>query len=121
MHVANIKWLSLPAAEAEVEIVDGVVKCVAFSCPCEVDVGDEIIGPLHVFNLRNAVLVDNVGESISLMGNTGLSHHVVAKLIDPARQICGVGNILLSVEDDLPGGSEEGNLLAFECGRIDLW
>lgn len=121
MQVKNIKWLSVPAAEAEVEITDGAFTCVAFSCPCEVEVNEEISEPLHVFDIRNAMLVDDVVPGIWSLTDESLGRKVIAELIDVPKQLLKVGGILLVVEEYLPGGLEQGNLVEFECARIDLW
>jgi hypothetical protein len=121
MQVKNIKWLSVPAAEAEVEITDGAFTCIAFSCPCEVEVNDKISEPLHVFNIRNAILVDNAAPGIWNLTDGGLGRKVIAELTDVSKQLLKVGGIVLVVEEYLPGGLEQGNLVEFECARIDLW
>ena len=121
MQVKTIKWLSVQAAEAEVEITDGAFTCVAFSCPCEVDVNEKISEPLHVFDIRNAMLVDDAALGIWSLTDESLGRKVVAELIDVPRQLLKVGGILLVVEECLPGGLEQGDIVEFECARIDLW
>jgi hypothetical protein len=121
MQVKNIKWLSVPAAEAEVEITDGTFTCIAFSCPCEVQVDDQLFEPLHVFDIRNAMLVDQVAPGIWNLTENGLGRKVIAELSDVSDQLLKVGGIVLVVEDRLPGGLEQGNFIQFECARIDLW
>lgn len=121
MQIKNIKWLSVPAAEAEVEITDGAFTCVAFACPCEVEVNDKISEPLHVFDIRNALLVDDVAPGIWNLTDDGLGRKVIAELIDVSKQLLKVGDIVLVVDEYLPGGLEHGNLVEFECARIDLW
>lgn len=121
MHVKNIMWLSVPAAEAEVEIIDGDFTCVAFSCPCEVEVNEKISEPLHVFDIRNAIVVDDAAPGIWSLADESLGRKVIAELIDVHKQLLKVGGILLVVEEDLPGGLEQGNIVEFDCARIDLW
>jgi hypothetical protein len=121
MQIKNVKWLSIPAAEAEVEITDGEFTCVAFSCPCEVDVNDKLYEPLHVFNIRNAMLVDNAAPGIWNLTDNGLGRKVIGELTDISKQLLKVGGIVLVVDEYLPGGLATGNLVEFECARIDLW
>jgi hypothetical protein len=121
MQVRNIKWLSVAAAEAEVEITDGTFTCIAFSCPCEVRVNDNFSEPLHVFDIQNAMLVDNVAPGIWNLTHDSLGRKVIAELTDVSKQLLKVGGILLVVDEHLPGGLEPGNLVEFECARIDLW
>jgi hypothetical protein len=121
MLVKSIKWLSVSAAEAEVEITDGVFTCIAFSCPCEVAVNDKISEPLHIFDIQKSMLVENTELGIWSQTDNGLERKVIAKLADVSKQILMVGNIMLVVDDYLPGGLEQGNLVEIECARIDLW
>lgn len=121
MQVKNIQWLSQAAAEAEVEITDGNFVCVAFSCPCEVQVGDKLTEPLHVFDIKDAMLSEKSELGIWKINETGLGRKIVAELIDVAKQVLAVGGITLIVDEYLPGGLERGNLIEFECARIDLW
>ncbi len=121
MQVKNIKWLSVPAAEAEVEISDGAFTCVAFSCPCEVQVSDQLSEPLHVFDIRNAMIVGDATVGIWNLTDDGLGRKVIAELTDVSNQQLKVGGITLVVDEHLPGGLEQGNLVEFECARIDLW
>ena len=121
MQVKNIKWLSVPAAEAEVEITDGVFTCIAFSCTCEVAINDRLSETLHVFDIQKAMLVENAEPGIWNMTEHGLERKIIAKLTDVSKKILEVGNILLVVDEHLPGGLEQGNLVEIECARIDLW
>ena len=121
MQVKNIKWLSVPAAEAEVEITDGIFTCIAFSCPCEVAVNDRLSEPLHVFDIQKAMLVENAEPGIWNITENGLERKIIAKVADVSKQILEVGSILFVVDEYLPGGLEQGNLVEIECARIDLW
>ncbi len=121
MQVKSIKWLSVPAAEAEVEVTDGTFTCVAFSCPCEVQVGDAIREPLHIFGIKHPMLFNDVSPAISNLTSEGLGRRVIAELIDITEQILKVGGIILVVDECLPGGLQRGDFVEFECARIDLW
>jgi hypothetical protein len=121
MQVKNIKWLSIPAAEAEVEISDNEFTCVAFSCPCGVKVNQQLTEPLHVFDIRKAAQVDEGEPGIWRLNDTRFGQRVVAELIDPTTHLFRVGRILLIVDDYLPGGLAKRGLVEFECARIDLW
>ena len=121
MQVKSIKWLSIPAAEAEVEITDGTFSFVAFACPCEVQVDDKLSEPLHIFNIRNAMLVENASPGIWNITENGLGRRVIAELTDVSKQLFMVRGIALVVDEYLPSGLEQGSLVKFECARIDLW
>lgn len=55
------------------------------------------------------------------ISETKLERKVIAKIVDISNQIFAVGDILLTIDDFLPGGLENGNIIEFECARIDLW
>lgn len=121
MLVKSIKWISKGADEAEVEITDGCFVCLAFSQPCTVNIGDEIAEPLHVFDIRDAMFSNQTELGIWKTTENGLGYRVIAKVVDISAQLLSVGGIQLMVDDYLPGGLELGNLIEFECARIDLW
>jgi len=84
-------------------------------------VNEKCSEPLHVFGIRNTMLVDNAAPSIWNLTDEGLGRKVIAELIDVSKQLLKVGGIVLVVEEYLAGGLEQGNLVDFECARIDLW
>ncbi|MGG6463277.1 hypothetical protein [Solilutibacter silvestris] len=121
MRISNIHWLSQVAFEAEVEVTDGEFFCVAFSQPCSVGVGDELTELLHVFGIKEVMLSEQSQVGISSVTVDGLGRKVVARVDDKSRQILAVGAIAMVVDEYLPGGFEDGDLIEFECARIDLW
>ena len=122
MIVKNIKWISKAAEEAEVEISDGEFTCIAFSQPCDANIGDTINKPLHVFSIKNAIVCEgDTALGIWSIEGTGLSRKVIAKVMDVSEQLIAVGRIDLIIEDYLPGGIRTGDLIVFNCARIDLW
>jgi hypothetical protein len=121
MQVKSINWLSVSAAEAEVEITDGVFTCTAFACPCGVKINDEICEPLHIFEIRNAMLSRESETGIWNINKLGLGRRVVAELTNSSSNLLRVGDIKLFVDGHLPGGIQNGDIVEFECARIDLW
>ena len=121
MIIESIKWISSEAEEAEVEISDGQFKCVAFSQPCDAEVGQQITEPLHVFSIKNAMISDKSTLGIWSTSNGKLERKVVAKIVDITNQVIAVGDISMVIDDFLPSGLENGNIIEFECARIDLW
>lgn len=121
MRVSNVQWLSLSAEEAEVEVTDGHYFCGAFCHPCRVKVGDEIKEPLHIFDIGNLMLSEKSQLGIWSTDERSLTRKVVGRIIDIVEQIVVVGGIRLVIDDPLPGVFQEGNIIEFECARIDLW
>jgi hypothetical protein len=52
---------------------------------------------------------------------SGLDQIVVADVADASGSLLKVGGIALKVDEALPGGLADGDRIAFECARIDLW
>ncbi|WP_223512842.1 hypothetical protein [Pseudomonas sp. GL-B-19] len=121
MIIESIKWISSEAEEAEVEISDGHFKCVVFSQPCSAKVGQQLTEPLHVFSIKNAMISDKFLLGIWSTNNEKLERKVVAKIVDIKNQIIAVGDICMIIDDLLPGGLENGNVIEFKCARVDLW
>ena len=121
MKVVSISWIDPSAQEAEVEVADGQYTCYAFCHPCEVNVGDELVEPLHVFGPKQVALA--AGSDLGAWRNGGgsLAHRVVARLLDSERRLMGVGALRFVFDDPLPGGIQRGDLVGFECARLDLW
>ncbi len=121
MQVKKVVWLSASAQEAEVELSDGTFTCIAFSCPCTVAVGDVLSQPLHVFAAKGIMLTHATQIGLWQSTEYGLGYKVVATLHDPAAHLITVGGLVLLIDEELPGGLCPGDLIEFECGRIDLW
>ncbi len=122
MIVKYIKWISRISEEAEVEISDGEFACIVFSHPCSAKIGDEINAPLHIFSMKNAMKCKELAElGIWNTQEQGLSRKVIARVLDTSEQVVTVGKMTMIIEDYLPGGIMAGDLIEFECARIDLW
>lgn len=121
MRVGMLQWISGAAQEAEVEVVDGSHACWAFSQPCSARTGDVVTTPLHVLGLRHACLDAGAKVGIRKVTQAGLAQQVTARVSDLDKGLLAVGGLQLCVEDVLPGGVQTGDIISFECGRIDLW
>ncbi|MFJ5283355.1 hypothetical protein ACIP66_05785 [Pseudomonas sp. NPDC088429] len=120
--VKNIKWISQISEEAEVEISDGEFTCIAFSHPCRASIGDKVNEPLHIFSMKNAMRCTELAElGIWNIQGQDLSRKVIARVLDTSEQVVTVGKITMTIDDYLPGGIIVGDLIEFECARIDLW
>lgn len=121
MMVKSINWISKSAEDAEVEITDGEFTCIAFSQPCSVETGDYVTAPLHIFSIKNPMISQDNTVGIWSINEKSLERKVVAKLVDHTQQLIAVGKILLLIDDYLPGGISDGDIIEFRCKRIDLW
>jgi len=67
------------------------------------------------------MISDNSALGVWRTRDAKLELKVVAKIVDTKNQVIAVGNIKMVIDDFLPGGLENGNIIEFECARIDLW
>ncbi|MCU0122212.1 hypothetical protein N8H74_28495 [Pseudomonas sp. B2M1-30] len=122
MLVKNITWTSPNDEEAEVDITDGYFTCKAFSYPCNAKIGDSLSEPLHIFSLKHAKPCNkNSNEGIRDTKSNGLSKKIIAKVVDITTQTINIGRISFIVDDHLPEGITNGDIIELECARVDLW
>lgn len=121
MKVKNIRWTSIAAQEAEVEITDGEHTCTVFSQPCEVTIGENLSDPLHIFDIKNVRINEELPLGIASDLNYTLKRKIVGEVIDTENQVISVGQLRFMVDDYLPGGLQAGDHIEFDCERIDLW
>ena len=81
MKVKNIRWTSIAAQEAEVEITDGDHTCTVFSQPCEVTIGENLSDPLHIFDIKNV----RINEELPL-GIASDRNHTLKRFSGRTRQ-----------------------------------
>ena len=67
------------------------------------------------------MISDQPAVGIWNLSDIKLERKVVAKVIDITNQVVAVGDIHMVIDDFLPKGLEIGNIIEFECARIDLW
>ena len=121
MRIESIEWISREAEEAEVVVSDGRFFCRAFSQPCSLLVGQILKEALHVFSPKNIMLSTTEEQSIELQVNGGLAHRVIATIEELKSKRLIVGKIELILDDYIPGGIQSGDIIEFECARIDIW
>lgn len=121
MLVQDVFWISNLSKEAEVTVTDGFLKCTAFCYPCNFQVGDSINEPLHVFDIKDIVLSDQQDVGVWKVDESGFRQHVIGYVENAAEQLLTVGEIIMVVDGYLPGWIKDGDLVDFECARIDLW
>ena len=119
VRVEAITWLSEAAQEAEVTVRSRSGKLLAFCQPCELSVGQVIASPIHAFVAREIQLAPQAEPSICAMD--GFRHSVVGTLTDRAQQLVQSCGFTIQIDDYLPGGIQAGDIVSFECGRLDIW
>ena len=118
MKIKSINWLSESAQEAEVIVTDGTHFLTAFCHPCEFSEGDELNEPLNIFDAKH-IMRTNERKCIIEQINNQLDAFIIAKLTDPQRGICTIGNMKMMITDYIPTDIKAGELIQFGCGRID--
>ena len=120
MFVKNIHWIDQESLEAEVVISDGKYECLAFSHPCRLRVGDEVLDPLHSFEEGLVYRVNDKETTIVRTKSTRYwAHEIVALVIDAKSKLVKVGNIRI-VLGSLPGDIVNGDLVEFCSDRLDV-
>ena len=72
--------------------------------------------------MKNAMRCTELAElGIWNIQGQDLSRKVIARVLDTSEQVVTVGKITMTIDDYLPGGIIVGDLIEFECARIDLW
>ena len=120
MIVHSLNWLSESAKEAELVVTDEKHSLVVFSQPCSVAKGDKITERLHVFMPSNLMLSDATVEKIE-KGISPLASFIIAKMVNTPQGLCAVGGIEFEIEEHIPGGIQDGDIIQFNCARVDLW
>ncbi len=120
MKVLSLNWISESSKEAELVISDDTHSLVVFCHPCSVTIGEEITGPLHIFMPSNIMLSEETEQKIE-KGTPPLGSFIIARMENSAKGLCSVGGIELEIEDYLPGGIQDGDIIEFNCARVDLW
>lgn len=121
MRVESIDWISKEAKEAEIVVSDGRFTCRAFAQPCSLLVGQVLEEPLHIFGAKNIMLSNAEEQSMEFQVEGQLAHRVTAVLQDLHSKRLVVGGIELILDDYVPGGIQVGDMIEFECARIDVW
>jgi len=119
MIVNQIEWVSKEAQEALLFVGDGEYECVAFSHPCHFDKGYALIEPVLAFSAQGIMLSQETKVSITRKGEF-FAHEVVGILSGFNPTIISVGNIRIELEDALPGGIKQNDIVQFYCGRLDV-
>lgn len=104
---------------SEVTISDGVYQCTAFAWPEIPRVGDHVVEPLVAFD-AGAVMVTHQNACSIKRGTGPWDHSIVGRLEDVVTGIVSVGGIYIALDAHLPGDLQAGDLVEFNCARIDV-
>jgi len=123
MKITKVTWISKSAQEAELIVSDGTYECLAFSQPFNMQLNENLMEPLHAMDVDNLMKVINQGEreSIERVSESYFSHHCVAKILSREQSLVSVGEIIIQLENLIPGWAKEGDLVEFNCSRLDIW
>ncbi len=119
MIVNQIEWISKEAKEALLFVGDGEYECVAFSHPCHFDKGYVLSEPILAFNAKGIMLSQEAKVLITQKGEY-FAHEVVGILSGLNPTIISVGSIRIELEEALPGGIKQNDIVQFSCSRLDV-
>jgi hypothetical protein len=123
MKVTKLNWLSKAAKEAELIVSDGTHECLVFSQPCNVQLNENVIEPLHAMDVENLMKVvdQDMNENIKRTNESYFSHYCVARVVRMDESVVSVGDIIIQLEGAIPSWAKEGDLVGFKCSRLDIW
>ena len=120
MIVKKLTWISKAADEAELVISDCKYECIAFSQPCKIKEGDHLVEPLHAFMVSDLMISREENCGAIIIYPDGLGQHCVAEVMDSAGGLVKIGNIEIILEERAPPGALTGDLIEFNCARLDI-
>lgn len=122
MIVKQIKSLSADGQVADLIVSDGTYECLAFSCPFKLSEGQIITKPLSAHWTENLMLADEKAYLIKQRKPGMFAHDCVAQVVDRSEDLVKVGTVLITLDERLPVGCDDGTFVQFSCGRLDvLW
>jgi hypothetical protein len=120
MIVKRCEWISKGAQEAILTIGDDDLECVAFSHPCNIQVGDHLREPLLAISIRGVTKEQLKAQLVMRRLGNSFAHEILAEVVDLKKRLVAVGPIVIEMDDVLPGDISVGDLIQFSCGRLDV-
>lgn len=114
--VRSVSWLS--EYEATLTVSDGTHSYVVFAHPYTGVVGDELHEPLLGFNVDKIIAVNGVAHIVSSVDD-GYVQELVGQVVDWAKPLIRVGDILVEPDLPLPCDITEGDTVQFAVKRLD--
>ncbi|WIY68101.1 hypothetical protein KB221_08255 [Aquidulcibacter paucihalophilus] len=119
MLVVSVVPFSPGDESAVVTVTDGIHTCRAFCWPCDLQSGSEVVEPLQFFDESGLMFTWETEPRLESTSGEGFAHRGVAQVVDARAGLLAVGNLALQT-DHLPAGISSGDMVEFECVRIDL-
>jgi hypothetical protein len=120
MRVVSVVPFSLGSESAIVIVTDGTHICRAFCWPCYTNAGSVLGDPLQVFDESGLMLTSETEPRLESTSEAGFAHRGIAQVVDAREGLLAVGKLTLQISGDLPGGISSGDMVQFECSRIDF-
>jgi hypothetical protein len=121
MKIEKINWISREGQEAEVLVSDGDCVCAVFCQPCEYEEQALVAGPLHAFMTKHVMLSRRESISLKRIDTKLFAYECTAHVLDSLRALVSIGSLEIELDDRIPAGVNNGDLVDFECSRIDIW
>ena len=118
--VATIKRVDFYGQDsAKVTISDDTHECIVHCWPCKAVAGSIVTEPLGTLGAENIRLEGGVESGFEKLDTSYFAYRVTGCVIDACNAIVAVGDIKICV-DHLPAGIQSGDMVSFDCPRIDL-
>lgn len=120
MRVVSVVPFNPGSDSAVVTVTDGYHTCRAFSWPSDTKRGSAAVEPLRIFGESVLMLSSETKSRLESVREDSLGHRGITQVVDAREGLLAVGKITLQVTGYLPGGISSGDMVEFECARIDL-
>lgn len=107
------------SGEGDPLVTDGVYECLVFSYPCDCSMNDRINEPLFAAFVTDFMLSYETDVGFEKLKEY-YAYKIIAKVLDEENGLVVVGGIILEMEMGIPTWASEGDIVEFNCGRIDL-
>nr|WP_223251658.1 hypothetical protein [Bacillus sp. LLTC93] len=120
LKIKKINWISQEASEAEVIVTDGELEIMCFAQPLNYLEESELLEPIYCLNVSDLVKVEMTEYRIEKLDDN-FSYRFIGQLIDKHDEKVKIGELLLELDNNLPGDIAEGDFISFSCQRLDIY
>ena len=96
-----------------------LTRCIAFSHPCNFNIGDELHHPLLTSDSMNVMISRENKYDIKSVEPDSFIHAGIGKIIDRQRRIICIGKIKI-ILTGIPNDIREGQFVEFRSPRFDI-